>query len=243
LADALVLHTEEIIMRRIRWVCAFLLFGTALAEREANAYSQPVCTTGTDGNHQPYDICPNSAVPPSITNTGYVNGSNGGNLLSHPEIAPIFWGNYWSQNLSVRGQVVGFIQSLVNGAYLDQLEEYGLSYGSSVGFARARMSPIAPTVVQSNGASFTNVQAATMINQLIGSGAVAPPSTGAQMVYSVFVNPGWVDSDFGGATPGGYNEAEICDSDCGPATSRWIAAPRRSRRSSIPASAISTGCP
>jgi hypothetical protein len=93
----------------------------------------------------------------------------------------------------------------VNGPYLDQLKEYGR-------FARARMSPIVVTE-DIPAESFTFAQTEGWVNQLIGSGAVPPPSTGSNMVYSVFIDPTAPNVNYPGTY--GHNQVGNCTSECG----------------------------
>jgi hypothetical protein len=187
--------------RRISIVSLFLIFAIPLVQRDALAFSDTFCMyNGAD------PVCPSG--PPTITN----NGQNGHQMLVHPEIVPIFWGSYWVAHPDVRAQYLAAIQTIVNGPYLDQLKEYGSSYGSSTGFARARMSPIV-AIKDTPVGSFSLSQTEGWINYLIGSGAVPPPSTGSDMLYSLFIDPNAVNVDDPGTY--GHNQLGTCSSDCG----------------------------
>jgi hypothetical protein len=183
-----------------------LVLGSAWAPRDALGYIQNICT-GMDSITGHIDICPNG--PPTITN----NGNNNGNVLAHPDVAPIFWGDYWTSNPLQRGQTLAYIQHFLNGPFLDGLREYGLSYGSTGGFSKARMSARAP-IRADRMSAFTTQDVAIMVNKMIGANLVAPPRPGVDMVYTVFIEPGQVPSDVP-ANSGGYNDPETCTSDCG----------------------------
>jgi hypothetical protein len=127
---------------------------------------------------------------------------NGG--LLHPEIAVIFWGDYWNSNHPSQYALVGMVQSVLNGAYLGGLAQYGRG-GAQMG--PGRMIPTGP--VRAGTPSGGNSGVAAAINAAIGAGVIPGPNQYADTLYVVFIPPG--TSGFGG----GYNFGATCDSTCG----------------------------
>jgi hypothetical protein len=179
------------------------LFLALLAPHAGHAFNQPAC--------------PGTCPGPIVTSySGAGNGAHGDDLLVHAEVVPIFGGSFWQQNLSVRGQLLGFMQLFINGPYLDRLSQYR----GPLGFGPARLAPVAPITTEIGPPSFQTQDAERAINDLIGAGAVPPPLDGAtNMVYVVFAPPGAVDSDLPPGPQGGkgWNGPGACDSRCGSA--------------------------
>ena len=201
-------------MRKQFWVALSVVsMSLWAAPREAFALKKPLCSNVT---------CTGGA--PKLV----ANGARG---LSHPEIVPIFWGTYWNGTATPsRGQMVGAIQALTNGAYFGALNQYGGSSGNTVG--PARMVPTAPTftgtpvaspkcdngaVCTVGGTACTDGSACGMpldpvqatIEKMIANGSVPGPTAGTDMLYVVFVPPGKSSFD--------WNIGRNCTAACGAA--------------------------
>jgi hypothetical protein len=192
-------------LRTISMMVMALMLGAA---GEAHAYLKDICTSKVASDGSTVDICPNG--PPNISN----NGQNNGNVLAHPEVAPIFWGYNWNSDAGNRGGLIGFLQYFVNGPFLDGMKEYGLSYGSTGGFSKARMSARTPIRADRLSGSVARQDIPTMVNQMIGANLVAPPRVGTDMIYTVFIEPGITVNELP-SFAGGFNEQDTCTSDCG----------------------------
>jgi hypothetical protein len=179
--------------------------GVVATPGAAHAFKAPLCSTVT---------CTGGAPNVSI-------GASGG--LNHPEIVPIFWGSYWNTGTNPsRGQMIGSLQAAVNGAYLSVLGQYGAG-GTVIG--PARMVPTAPTYTATTPAGHCNNGSACngltcsdgslcgyndvskVINTMIGNHAVPGPAPHADILYMVFVPPGFTSFD--------VNVGGVCDGTCG----------------------------
>lgn len=131
-----------------------------------------------------------------------------GRASTHAEIVPIFWGSYWSSGTNPsRSQVVGAIQHIVNGPYLAALNQYD----SANGIGPARMAPMAPIDTTSFPPIFEGDFIEARVNAQIGQGTVPPPDPNADVIYTVFLQPGVVLPQ-GGL---GFNATGRCDATCG----------------------------
>jgi hypothetical protein len=189
--------------------------GVLAAPTSAWAVSAPLCTGSTGVT------CTGGS--PHIT----LNSTGG---LSHPEIVPIFWGTYWNTG-TARFKMVGQLQALANGPHFAGLNQYG---GNSGTVGPVRVVPTAPVFTASavpgaqcsNGNACTpggtacsdgsacNVPASSIrpaIEAAIGNGWVPGPSANTDMLYTVFLPPGSLESDF--------NNSGTCSSACGSAYS------------------------
>ncbi len=181
--------------RRVGRVAAagICLLAALAGPGQALASMQPLCTTAK--------TCPDGN--PVLVHTGI----NGGKMLAHPEVIPIFWGLYWVGGDIQPGQIVGGVQAIVGGPYTAALSQYG-----EVG--PARMAPFAPVDLAPipNGFLFSDLE--VEINALIGRGAIPQPAVGHDRVYTVFLPPGTVSGD--NPSPDiGYNQPGTCDASCG----------------------------
>jgi hypothetical protein len=165
----------------------------AMAPRSASALKQGYCP----------GLC---TTTPGIKYTGSAAPSF--------EVVPVFWGSHWTTpSFPTRGQIVGVIQSLVNGPYFGALPQYA---NSEFGMAPARMAPLAPIDTSSVPEPVGESDLEHEVNVLIGQGVVPPPSLGSEHmpVYLVFIPPDWSNSIPAGA---GENWWGTCDGTCGSA--------------------------
>jgi hypothetical protein len=196
------------------WALFAVAMGLVALPRAAFALKAPLCGGIS---------CTGNGGKPSFQ-------SNGARGLSHPEIVPIFWGTHWNGTSSpTRGQMLGNLQALANGAYFAALSQYGGSTGDTVG--PVRVTPTAPTFTGTNvaapkclisGASCTIGGAAcsdgsacdvpfnavqTTIETLIANGSVPGPAANTDMLYVVFVDSSKSQAD--------WNIGRSCSSACG----------------------------
>ena len=85
-----------------------------------------------------------------------------GDVLSSAYIYPVFWGPYWGSEKSplTRAQILGAMQSIVDGPYLDSLEEYGYAGPVTIGkelvrFDTPAILPAGPGIDQVASMSFS----------------------------------------------------------------------------------------
>jgi Domain of unknown function (DUF4214) len=107
---------------------------------------------------------------------------HGGPLLRNPDVEVLFYGSQWATDPSlqaVAGQIYQFFQTIVNSAYMDMLNEYGVGRGSVVGWA------VDPTTAP---ATLDDSQIQNSLVQDVVSGVLLPPDS--NRVYFVFPPPG-----------------------------------------------------
>lgn len=100
----------------------------------------------------------------------------GGALLTAVEVFTLFWGSWWqaSQSLPLTDELNGFFDYILTSELLDQLAEYSTSgqaigHGTRVGTATVTEPAL--------GVSVSDAQIQQTLQQLIGAGTIASPTT------------------------------------------------------------------
>jgi hypothetical protein len=107
---------------------------------------------------------------------------HGGPLLQNPDVEVLFYGPQWGSDPTlhaVAGQIDQFVQTIVNSAYMDMLNEYNVGRGSFVGSA---VDPTTPP------ATLDDSQIQNSLIHDVAAGLLLPPD--GNRVYFVFTPPG-----------------------------------------------------
>jgi len=105
-------------------------------------------------------------------------------MLRNVEIQTIFWGPNWSNGTEVpsRTQLAGAILDIVNGPYLQKMNQYQGADGLRPFTAR-----MLPKEVVVSTAPGSNCDVGGLINGLFANGTLPPPFPGNDNLYSIFI--------------------------------------------------------
>ncbi|MFI5296965.1 MAG: hypothetical protein ACHREM_02615 [Polyangiales bacterium] len=184
----------------------------SLAHAEGLAYS---AADGSSGHGHPGGVIPTrfSSQHLKVHGPRYKSGCTGnlsyggGPVISKVEVVAVFWGSVGSE---ISSWAPGYLKTLVNSPFIDQLSEYNVtSGGAAQKIVRGTVKgtyPITPkdssTSLSDNGPTSTDI--GTELAGQIASGALPAPtfdSTGApNTLYVVFFAPGISISNQGGSS-------------------------------------------
>jgi hypothetical protein len=135
--------------------------------------------------HVPRDIVTYRGDVPALPNAQLTY--RGGPLIGAVDVFTIFWGDAWSQQAQLMDYVNGFFGFIVTSPLMDQLAEYSVSGGTTIGQGtfRGTTTLTTPTL----GQSVTDATIRQQLQQEISSNSAFPQPTG-NTLYFVFLPPG-----------------------------------------------------